>query len=216
MPVLHTGDKKILFIHVPKTGGTFVETLLDSYGSVSGVKYGLEDLPNLPCTIQHFHGPMLEHIHSVDRWEVVSDFDYVFMMVRHPLDRLLSEYRYRNRGAFETTRMAQGKWQEHLDVWCQDAMEQYKWDQFHLDNHVRPQHEFEAFDPEIFRFEDGFTEIKKNLDHVTGVVGQLPDEAINSSNKLTAELTPSDQVIRLAETLYAEDYERYGYDKYNV
>lgn len=213
MPVLRSGSFRILFIHVPKTGGTYVEELLKSYGPVHGIKYGYEPLPQgLPCVPQHFHGELLECLYSKDAWEVDSYFDYVFMTVRHPLDRLISEYKYRNRAFIhENYKRSASFWNDHLNSWCQEGIEATREDPYHEDNHFRPQHEYEAFSPEIFRVEEGFDPIKQRLDDLLGIKGVFPDDPINTSGMPRDDVGPSNKTIQLVNSFYAEDFSRYGY-----
>ena len=96
MPILTTGTKRILYIHVPKTGGTSVEDLLRSYGGDLTL-YSPRNA-GLPCVAQHFHGEVLRELlglgNSVGNRADEHGFDFIFMTVRHPISRLLSEYRH--------------------------------------------------------------------------------------------------------------------------
>lgn len=213
MPVLRSGSFRILYIHVPKTGGTYVEELLKSYGPVHGIKYGYEPLPQgFPCVPQHFHGELLECLYSKDAWVPDSYFDYVFMTVRNPVDRLVSEYKYRNREVIDKHySLSKIFWDEHLNRWCQHALEKAAIDPFYEDNHIRPQYEFEAFSPEIFHMEDGYEPIKQRLDELLGVSGAFPDEPINTSVLPRDDVGPHRRTLDLIHSFYAEDFSRYGY-----
>lgn len=211
MPVLHVGTKRILYIHVPKTGGSYVEQILGSYGVVTGVRF-TPAFGGLPCSPQHFHGELLEHIHSADRLEVADPFDYVFMTTRDPVERMLSEFAYRRpRGRLATVRARLGI-AERFDSWLRATLRAYRRDPFVLDNHVRPQHEFEAFGPEVFRLEDGLGRIVSSLDKVTGIQGAAPPHPVNRSHRFRGQGVRLRRVTLESLVAHAHrDYERYGY-----
>lgn len=211
MPVLHVGTKRILYIHVPKTGGSYVERLLTSYGTVTGVRF-TPTFGGLPCSPQHFHGELLEHVYSADLREVADPFDYVFMTTRNPLDRMVSEFAYRQAQRRIALVRARYGVPERFDRWLRSTLRVYRRDPFLLDNHVRPQHEFEAFDPQIFRLEDGLERITKALDEVTGLRGRPPPEPVNRSTRLQGQNIGLRRATRDRLVAHArEDYDRYGY-----
>jgi hypothetical protein len=213
VPVLRSGSFRVLYIHVPKTGGTYVEELLKSYGDIHGIKYGRDPLPQgFRCTPQHFHGKLLECLYSKDVWEPVSYFDYVFMTVRHPVERLISEYKYQNRTFIhENWSEKRSFWDKHLNEWCRHGLEWVRDDPFFMDNHFRPQHEFEAFSPEIFYVENGYEPIQQRLDELLGMRGALPESPINTSTLPTDNVSLDKETIELVHQFYAEDFSRYGY-----
>ena len=83
----------------------------------------------LPCPPQHFPGPLLERLFRGD------DFDYAFIIVRNPVYRMFSEYRYRRKLEGVT---------DGFSEWLDSALEGFKKDPYHLQNHMRPQVEFRA------------------------------------------------------------------------
>ena len=89
MPVAQINNKLILFIHIPKTGGSSIEKHLKKHSPLS--LYGQMGPPTIPCSSRHFHGALLQDLFAD------TVFDWSFMVVRHPLRRLLSQYRYRAR-----------------------------------------------------------------------------------------------------------------------
>src|SRR5438045_277709 len=92
MPIFRFGDKILLFIHIPKTGGTSVEAMLKAGGGVEAMRHNAQ-ITGLLCTPQHFHAEILSRL-------VPEGFsDFTFTIVRNPFDRLVSEFKMRVQGA---------------------------------------------------------------------------------------------------------------------
>lgn len=209
MPVLNVGSKRVLYIHVPRSGGTFVEALLRSYGPLEGVRMGLS-FDGLPCSPQHFHAPLLEHVYSVEDRGAQHAFDYVFMTVRDPLARLTSEYRYKARGAKVSLRRRL-TFPRTFAGWVSRTFAAYRRNPFSFDNHIRPQHQFLTFDAEVFRLEDGLERIATVLDELTGVTGELPETPLNDTEDSAPRYEVTAALRRKIETFYADDYRLFGY-----
>jgi len=145
MPVFFKDKKRILFIHVPKTGGTSIEFFFEANGYKTayldrgGSPESLN--PQRRCSPQHMHAALLESLFDTSR------FDYVFMIVRHPIRRLLSKFVMENRNADSV---------EQLENWIQAVFARIEIDPGYMDNHLRPQCEFLVANAEVFRLEDGF------------------------------------------------------------
>jgi hypothetical protein len=92
MSVFSRDHLRVLYVHVPKTGGTSIEFFFDKNGfAVTFVDRGGAGsiVPMMKCSPQHLHAEQLHAIFHVNR------FTYSFMTVRNPIDRLVSEYRMR-------------------------------------------------------------------------------------------------------------------------
>ena len=172
MPVYRIQNKNVLFIHVPKTGGTTVESFLDTHGKSSfhnqGVKL-LKPLSNAFLTrslpLQHFHAELLVAMFAPDF------FDYTFMIVRDPLERLKSEYRHSRALSRLDTRL-------NFEHWVRLMLGLTALAPNLRNNHFRPQSQFKCFNAEVFKLEDG-------MEHILGSVcarlglpapGEIPHE----------------------------------------
>lgn len=196
VPVIRISDKQVLFIHVPKTGGSSIEARLAQFGSV---QLGARDLrTSFPCSPQHFHRALLEQLFRA------SDFDWAFMVVRHPVSRIVSQYQYQTRKR-RLLRPALP-----FSSWLRKALLMRRMNPYLRDNHMRPQHEFEAFGAEVFRYEDGLEAPLEAFGRAVGV----PAEGALDRHKQSApaNVEPSTADVRLIRRAYAEDFERYGYD----
>jgi hypothetical protein len=136
-------DKEsVLFIHVPKCGGSSFEHRLASRGwkeflSIRGVH--ADDLNFMRCSPQHFHANLLLSIVNP------GEFDNVVIIVRDPVNRLKSEY----------------CWQVHQRItelsasaWIDNTMREYEENNYLYDNHIRPQSEFLVDGAHIFKLEE--------------------------------------------------------------
>ncbi|WP_278235135.1 sulfotransferase family 2 domain-containing protein [Isoptericola sp. AK164] len=208
MPVFVRDDKSVLFVHVPKTGGTSIENLFRSSGyrmsycdRRSGTK-GPWFNGYRRASPQHMHREALEAELRLDR------FTAIFMVVRDPVARFRSEYVMRNYRDLRTDAAS-------VDRWAAGALEGYLENPYLHDNHLRPQSEFYVPGSEVFRYEDGLDRAIERLDSVYDLgVGstvpraQRPEEAAGVS---TADVEVSDRLRRGLREFYRSDYEQFGY-----
>ncbi|MFQ5565783.1 MAG: sulfotransferase family 2 domain-containing protein [Paracoccaceae bacterium] len=196
MPVIRISGKQVMFIHVPKTGGSSIEARLAEIGPV---QLGAGNARNgFPCSPQHFHGTLLEQLFGPE------DFDWAFMIVRHPVDRIVSQYRY------ETGKRRQPSPAPPFSRWLHETLLARRDNPYARDNHMRPQHEFEALGAEVFRFEDG-------LDAPLAALGRAVGISIDGvrhwrKRSVPTPVAPSAADVAMIRRVYAEDFERYGYD----
>lgn len=221
MPVITVGTKRILYIHVPKTGGTSIEALLGSYGGRIS-SHARPRAAGLPCTPQHFHGDVLRQVFGFTEDGVSAhDFDFVFMTVRDPLARMLSEYRHQrtlrpNKSAKRLRRrlnvMPGAAQMLEFGSWSRYAIRRARSNPYFADNHLRPQHEFCVWNPTVFRIEDGLHRVKTHLDELLGVPGELPAEPkMVSTDRSGAVADLGSRSERLIREFYAGDYTSFGY-----
>jgi hypothetical protein len=151
MPIIQTRGKKILFVHIPKTGGASIEHFFRKSGKVSMFD-GRVANPDFRCPPQHFHLALLKQLVPFDM------FDCTFTVVRNPFKRLASEYRMRNRHRF-----LNGQDIPDFEAWVADIFGKYAEDPWVANNHIRPQTEFVDDTVRVFRFEDGLVPIVENV-----------------------------------------------------
>ncbi len=203
MPVFFKGSKRVLFVHVPKAGGTSIEHFFAANGFAThyldrgGAPDSLNPVRN--CSPQHMPADTLRSLFTVKK------FDYVFMTVRHPLQRLLSKYVMENPGARNADRVESWIFQDFAKVFA---------DPGHMDNHLRPQSDFFLPEAEVFKLEDGFgTGFVEKLEQrigVTWVHRTVGREMQAAGGGLNADiLRPG--VRTMLETYYARDYTAFGY-----
>jgi hypothetical protein len=195
MPIGIIQGKVIVFAHVPKTGGSSVERYRADHGMMA-LKSDRR-LARFPCALQHLHAEPLSAIAQVDR------ADLNFVIVRHPVARIASEYRYQMRKS--------GWLRDRLSFsgWLRYALARRALNPYYRDNHFRPQHEFVLPGAQVFRFEDGVDACIAELAARFGT--PVPSAPIREkpSPKRTFAFAPRD--LERIERVYASDFTRFGY-----
>jgi hypothetical protein len=206
VPVFIKADKRILFVHVPKAGGTTIERLFKRRGYEVHLrttrKSGGDLFPLLRCSPQHYHAALLTELVEVEA------FDLVFMMVREPLARFRSEYAMRRRSDLRTDAAT-------VERWAHRALAGRETDPYVWDNHLRPQSEFLLPGARVFRLEDGMEAAVEELNTTHGL--DLGDDIPHALHRQGTTGISSKEVElsgsleeRLGE-LYAEDFRAFGY-----
>ena len=155
MPLARVGSALLFFAHIPKTGGTSVEAYLTAKGRMA-LHYSKSDAW-LRCSPQHIHAEAYGALFPP------GFFDHAFCVLRDPVARLKSEYRYRI-GHAET----RGKTIEPFDDWVPQVFRRFAKNPYMLDNHIRPQAQFLSPGMKLFRLEDGLDLVFDWIDAVTG------------------------------------------------
>jgi hypothetical protein len=207
VPIFVKDDISVLFIHIPKTGGTSLgEGLLKS-----GWKRTFYQSPGtepdhyhlIRVSQQHYHARLLRAALRVPK------FDLRFCMVRDPLARFRSEYAMRRQDPADGA--------EHVvEEWAEERLRRYSTEPTFLDNHLRPQHEFLVENTVVYRYEDGLEAAVNDLRDGHGIDIKVELKRRQSSHSRPDRLASSDvQISRRLEgrlrELYARDFEQFGY-----
>jgi hypothetical protein len=197
MPIIDIGGKRLLFIHVPKTGGSAVEQHFARFGTVYFERTRDRAL-RARCIARHYHGAPLSDLFPA------GTFDGAFMVVRHPVARVLSDFGYYVKRKGLERKPPRFSW------WLRYRLWRARRNPYFMDNHFRPQHEFECHGARVFRYEDGLDTCLAELIDTFGlpIPPKLPK--VNVSPKL--DLRPTDAEIALIKETYRGDFERYGYE----
>lgn len=205
MPVFSKDGRHVLYIHVPKTGGTSIENFLTANGYRRAYldRGGPASLnPIRLCSPQHMHGKILRAVFDLDA------FDAVFMTVRDPYRRFQSEYAARNRDPAKRP----------IDMWAKQALRKYRASPFAFDNHLRPQSAFHVPGAAVFRQEEGYG--PEWRDHMSDLLGDrlTGEPARDNANRDRAGYDPaahhpSPDVWARFQALYDPDYEAFGYER---
>jgi len=200
MPYLEADDRRILFVHIPKTGGTSIEAWLESFGplqlSAAGVPEALRTTP------QHLT------YHDIRTLFAEDYFDFAFAVVRNPFARLESEYRMH-----QQMRTNAGFAQPApFNTWLDLMLRKVKSDRHVHDNHLRPQWQFVSKKVVVYKLEDGLQAILRDVAKRTGLA---PPKEIPHKLKTDAQETPVHWDVRetaAVQEFYDKDFEFFEYD----
>jgi hypothetical protein len=198
MPFIEHNGLRVLFIHVPKTGGTTIERWLESIAPLNLYANGVPSMSK--CTPQHFR---MRDIREILRH---TRFDHVFSVVRNPYDRIASEYRMHAAIGKESFFRS---WPS-FSLWLERSIAAQRSNPFHFDNHLRPQWEFVGSGVQVFKFEDGLAQAVAQAAKLLGAPEpvELPHE-YSTAGGAPVEWDRADRI--LVQEFYARDFREFGY-----
>jgi hypothetical protein len=194
MPLYRFPNKIVLFVHIPKAGGTSVEEMLRAAGGHEALRSKGERKP-LGVSPQHLHAEVLAD------YVPPSFYDLSFALCRNPYDRIFSEYKMRS--------VAPGKGLG-FDEWFEEAIGRFDTRATANDNHLRRQCEFPVKGGLVFRLEDG---IERAVADVCARVGvSTPSEAPRRQEVAHPPVPAKRSTLARIGKVYAKDFRTFGYD----
>ena len=198
MPFIQHDNRRVLFVHIPKTAGTSVLSWLEGIAPLHMRTTGQPAA--LKCTPQHLRMSDITALFGE------GYFDYAFAISRNPYTRMESEYRMQVE--------AQGffKRPPAFSLWLENHLRRASQDMWHKDNHFRPQWDFIGSSVDVFRLEDGLDQI---LSTVASRANLPAPDSIDTALKTDETAIPVtwDEVDRMrVQEFYARDFKRFGYD----
>lgn len=197
-------EKTLLFIHVPKTGGTAVETFFRGVGLT-----GYFDPPTYKPVRPYLKVPPTHYDYEVLRRLFELDALYSFAIVRHPVKRMISQYKWAIEKSTRASTFAQMTFSEFIRL----MFAEYRKNENLSAGHYKPQVRFVGEKvTKIFRYEAGLDVIIRRVLEDIGFKpqGQLKLPIVNNSSPRTVE--PSESDIQAIRDMYAEDFSAFGYD----
>jgi hypothetical protein len=203
MPIFRTERNLIYFCHVPKCGGAAITRYLrERFGSVAffNARYFDYKDPWNRTSPQHISSDDLSALFPA------SFFDFVFAVVRNPVDRMISEYHYLRDGHRKLPL------EQSFSNWLTTLPGVYRANRFALDNHLRPMCEMVPSDATIFKLEDGLSQVVSYLDEICGCdTGPRVIERFHARDERIERVRATTEDVALIESLYSKDYDRFGY-----
>ena len=213
MPVFRVNGQLHYYAHVPKCGGSAVETYLAArFGKLGFLDTRFYAVPErerwTKSSPQHvLHGDFASLV--PEEWIASS-----FAVVRHPLKRLVSSFLFQA----EKEGTVPAGW--GIDEWVDAFLASAVSDPFQYDNHLRPQSALVPGQATVFRLEEGLAPLVAHLDRIAGNregpreiahVNEARDRRGGARNT-----TPSRETLDKVTAYYAVDFRRFGYDPDSV
>ncbi len=131
-------------------------------------------------------------------------FDFAFLIVRDPVQRVISEYRYQRRKVgLHLARVL------NFDRWLGVSLARAQSDPGFRDNHFRPQADYLWPGSRVFRFEDGLDLPLRAVSELTGT-DLLPALSVrNASAPLL--IVPSARSLAALHAAYRRDFDLFDY-----
>lgn len=201
MPFIEHNGKRLLFIHVPKTGGGALEEWMESIGTLHFHTVGI---PNaLRCTPQHLRMSDFRNLFGD------SFFTNAVMVVRNPYDRIESEYLMRAHLA------GGGFWKRSpsFSQWLEQVLEATSKNMYHLDNHIRPQWHFHGSKTEVFKFEQGLLPVAARMAEYLDVERPEALPIVHKVERPDLKVTWDDVDRNRVAEFFAKDFDLFGYER---
>jgi hypothetical protein len=197
MPLFRINNKIIFFVHVPKTGGSSIESFFSRFGRLALLTTDDHSWPK--NNAQHMTASVYSRI--LPR----SFYDYGFTIVRNPFDRIVSEYRMRckNQGT-------RGRRIKEFPEWVEGIFSRYRRNQYILDNHIRPQIDFRSDGIEVFMLEHGLAKALERVSEITGVALGSDLPRVRVSEPINFKVSAA--CAAMVADFYRTDFEAFGYD----
>lgn len=209
MPIVKTGSKLIFYAHVPKCGGSAVQDYLSArFGSLA-----FEDRRHTghdSATLWSKTSPQHIDKRSLSRLFPPGFFDAQFTIVRHPVARIVSAYHFQLEVESRISK------QTNFHDWLLELEEGLAENPFLFDNHVRPMSDIVPDGSKVFYLEHGLDALVPFFDDIVGE--KAAPRSVGHTNKrgeyskaAGEKVSPSEEDIKIISSIYAEDFERFGY-----
>ncbi|MEJ8566903.1 sulfotransferase family 2 domain-containing protein [Elongatibacter sediminis] len=200
MPLFEKNGVKVLFLHIPKTGGTSIEKALGSQSTMTF--YSRIQPTELRVCPQHMVVRDLFMLLGSKGW------DHAFSVVRNPYDRIESEYCFRSD-------IGDNRYGQKIDfsTWVLTSLHKSKRKPWFWDNHFRPQTDFIDSNVTLFRYEDGIETAVREAQAWLGLKQVRSLEIMNASER--KRQTWSADALNSFNDFYANDFKELGYRKRN-
>jgi hypothetical protein len=205
MTILTKDSSSILFLHVPKCGGSSIVDTFAANGYTSELE--MRGRPAQDCLLASPQHQTCSALKSLVRFDNIKE---IFMVIRNPYQRLISEYNWIFREVSPEER-------PEYSQWVINSIAIVEQDPYYLDNHLRPMIDFLDVDhpARIFRLEDGLQAIIEfYLQPIESVLNITVAHAKKASLFKYKSDNPAldEQALHLVNRFYRDDFMAFGYD----
>lgn len=199
MPLIVNDSKDLInYIHIPKTGGSSIENMISKHYVYSFFHTAYEHGRVSP---QHFDRKLFEEV----------NFHLLplknFTIVRNPLERIISEYKYRKKHNGSVKLLLD------FDTFISYALTEYEKNPYILDNHIKPQSEFLLPDTKIFKLEDGLQNVIEWLRDEASLK-RLDSNVTNKNSSGKEKIYMSMATFNKLLTFYENDFKQFDYERH--
>jgi hypothetical protein len=193
MTLLFSEAGVIYFAHIPKTGGSSISSAMINAGAKRAL-HARSNLGYLRCPPQHMHRDL--YIKLIPKEALSASF----AVVRNPVDRLVSEFKYLRR---------LNMIDQNFPDFVRDAFSKYKDNNYIYQNHIRPQSQFVTNWMTVFKFENP-AGLQKAVNFACDAL-TLPRQKIGKENA-SSNIVEVDSTLReIIIEFYKSDCDRFNY-----
>lgn len=201
-------EKTFLFIHVPKTGGTAIETYFRGIGLTGFFDPAtyMPVRPYLKVPPAHYDYGVLNRLYNLESL-------YSFAVVRHPVQRMISEYKWALEKSSGAASLAGKSFADYIRL----MLESYKRDENVAAGHFKPQIRFVGDKvSKIFKYEAGLENIISHVLRDVGLIfdGQVRLPVVNKTSH--SAVVPTVEDVALIRDFYDADFKAFGYDDFDI
>lgn len=204
MTLLIGKNSSILFLHVPKCGGSSIVEMFSDNGYSPQLQ--IRGLPPQECLLASPQHQTCENLRAFIRLELLTD---IFILVRNPYTRIKSEFNWIFRDTPTDHR-------PDFSQWILDSLALASEDRSYSDNHFRPAIDFmdTSAPAKIFRLEDGIEFAIEFFLHEHGAVRSIRvahEKSALQFNNNSLNLSFSKEAIDAINNFYEHDFAAFGY-----
>ncbi|MCP9835638.1 MULTISPECIES: sulfotransferase family 2 domain-containing protein [unclassified Cyanobium] len=205
MTILTKDSNSILFLHVPKCGGSSIVDTFTANGYTSELE--MRGKPAQDCLLASPQHQTCSALKSLVRFDNIKE---IFMVVRNPYQRLVSEYNWIFREVSPEER-------PEYSQWVINSIAIVEQDPYYLDNHLRPMIDFldVGHPARIFRLEGGLQAI---IEFYLQPVESMLNITVAHNKKASLFKYKSDnpaldeRALHLVNKFYRDDFLAFGYE----
>ena len=205
MTLFIQNNHSILFLHVPKCGGSSVDKLFKSNGYSSTLE--MRGLPPQDCLTASPQHQTCEKLKSIVNMKKLED---IFIIVRNPYARIVSEFNWQFRNTEQCDK-------PEINEWIVESLAKSATDSSFSDNHFRTCLDFidESLPCNIFKLEDGIEFIAEFYIRENNSISDIEIPTEKNAKSFSSPADKSElntKAIQAINQFYKYDFKAFGYN----